>query len=65
LATSWIRRQTWAIDQYRLDVQIVTWRSSDAVKVPLAALFRCAEQWCTFVVDGGRAAGPHANRTPS
>jgi HlyD family secretion protein len=42
-------------DQYRLDVQIVTWRSSDAVKVPLAALCRCAEQWCVFVVDEGRA----------
>jgi HlyD family secretion protein len=38
-------------DGYRVNAKIVVW-SADAVnKVPASALFRCAEEWCAFVVE--------------
>lgn len=42
-------------DQYRLDIRIVTWRTGNAVRAPLSALFRCGNDWCAFYVEGGRA----------
>lgn len=42
-------------DGYRVNAKIVVW-SADAVnKVPASALFRCAEEWCAFVVEKGVA----------
>ncbi|PSB06367.1 efflux transporter periplasmic adaptor subunit [filamentous cyanobacterium CCP2] len=42
-------------DAYRVDVRIVVWENDDVLKVPLSALFRCQQDWCTFVVEGDRA----------
>lgn len=41
-------------DQYRLDVRIVTWKGA-ALRVPMGSLFRCAEAWCAYKVEGGKA----------
>jgi HlyD family secretion protein len=42
-------------DAYRVDVRIVTWESTDVLKVPTSALFRDGEQWAVFAVREGRA----------
>lgn len=42
-------------DAYRLDVRIITWQAPNATIIPLGAVFRCGEDWCTFVVRNGRA----------
>ncbi len=42
-------------DGYRITARIVVWQAEQVLKVPVSALFRCAEAWCVFVVDGGRA----------
>ena len=40
---------------YRLEARIVVWEGKDVLSVPGSALFRCAQSWCAFVVDGRRA----------
>jgi HlyD family secretion protein len=42
-------------DAYRVDARIVVHRQVDAVKVPVAALFRDNAEWAVFVVSEGRA----------
>lgn len=42
-------------DGYRVNAHIVVWAADDVLKVPASALFRCAEAWCTFAVENGRA----------
>lgn len=42
-------------DGFRVDAQVVTFRSPAAVKVPVAALFRNGAQWCVFVIEANRA----------
>lgn len=42
-------------DAYRVDARIVVHRETDAVKVPVAALFRDDAEWAVFVVSEGRA----------
>jgi HlyD family secretion protein len=42
-------------DGYRVDAHIVVDRREGALMVPNAALFRRADSWAVFVVDGGRA----------
>jgi len=42
-------------DAYRVDARIVVHREADAVKVPVAALFRDNAEWAVFAVAGGRA----------
>lgn len=42
-------------DGYRVNARIVVWAADQVNKVPASALFRCAETWCTFVVENGRA----------
>jgi len=42
-------------DGYRVNAHIVVWAADQVNKVPASALFRCAEAWCTFVVENGRA----------
>jgi len=42
-------------DGYRVNAHIVVWSAEQVNKVPASALFRCAEAWCTFVVENGRA----------
>ena len=42
-------------DGFRVDASIVTFRASEAVKVPIGALFRDGPQWSVFVVQGNRA----------
>ena len=40
---------------YRVNAQIVIWRSERATKVPESALFRCGDgAWCAFVIEGAR-----------
>jgi HlyD family secretion protein len=68
-------KEAWAAlgDAYRVEVRIVLWESSDALKVPTSALFRDGEDWAVYVVDGDRArktiiqiahqAGPEAEVT--
>ena len=41
---------------YRVNAQIVIWRSERATKVPESALCRCGDgAWCAFVIEGARA----------
>ncbi len=42
-------------DAYRVDVQIIVWEGKNVLQVPLSALFRCNQAWCTFVVKDGKA----------
>lgn len=42
-------------DGYRVNAHIVVWAANEVTKVPASALFRCAEAWCTFAVENGRA----------
>ena len=38
-------------DGYRVNARIVIWSADAVSKVPASALFRCAEDWCAFVVE--------------
>jgi len=40
---------------FRVEVQVVTWASDNAVTVPAGALFRQGTDWAVFTVDGGTA----------
>ncbi len=40
---------------YRVETRIVTWKRSDALRIPLSALFRDGDRWSTFVNANGRA----------
>jgi HlyD family secretion protein len=42
-------------DGYRVNAHIIVWEADDVTKVPASALFRCAEAWCAFAVENGRA----------
>jgi HlyD family secretion protein len=42
-------------DAYKVDAKIVTWASSNVVRVPLSALFRIGEDWYVFVVRNDQA----------
>jgi HlyD family secretion protein len=42
-------------DAYRVDARIVIHSADDALKVPVAALFRDGKDWAVFVADGGVA----------
>jgi HlyD family secretion protein len=42
-------------DGYRVNAHIVVWSGDNVIKVPASALFRCAEAWCVFAVENGRA----------
>ena len=43
-------------DGFRVEARIVTFVTNEAVKVPLAALFREGNGWAVFVAEGERAA---------
>lgn len=40
---------------YQVDVRVVLWEDSNALKVPLTALFRDGDDWALFVQENGRA----------
>jgi HlyD family secretion protein len=42
-------------DGYRVEARIVVWEAEEVLKVPVSALFRCADAWCAFVVAANRA----------
>ena len=42
-------------DGFRVNARIVVWQTAEAVRAPLAALFRNGVTWQTFVVRSGRA----------
>jgi HlyD family secretion protein len=42
-------------DGYRIESSIVVWSAERALIVPAAALFRAADGWRVFVLNGGRA----------
>lgn len=42
-------------DGYRVNAHIVVWAADEVNRTPASALFRCAEAWCAFVVEDGRA----------
>lgn len=42
-------------DQFRLDVEVVTWEAPSVRQVPASALVRTAKGWAVFVVEDGRA----------
>lgn len=42
-------------DGYRVEGEIVVWRSPNAVQVPVSALFRIGTDWNVFVVENNRA----------
>jgi HlyD family secretion protein len=50
-------REQWSTlgDGYRVEAQIVTMSESEAVKVPVSALFRDGETWWVYVTANGRA----------
>jgi HlyD family secretion protein len=49
--------ETWASlgHDYRVVVHVTTWSASDALTVPVSALFRNGDQWAVFAEDSGRA----------
>ena len=46
-------------DAYRVEARIITWEGREALRVPIAALFRCGTDWCAFADEGGRAREKH------
>jgi len=46
-------------DAYRVEARIVTWRGTDVLRVPSAALYRCGGDWCVFALEKGRARERH------
>ena len=42
-------------DQFRVEARIVTWETSDTLKVPAGAVFRRHDQWEALVLETGRA----------
>ena len=42
-------------DGYRIEARIVTWESTDVLKVPTGALIRSGDQWAVYAVIDGRA----------
>jgi HlyD family secretion protein len=42
-------------DGFRVTARIVTWQAEKVLKVSASALFRCANAWCVFVIEDGRA----------
>jgi HlyD family secretion protein len=54
-------REEWArlAHGFQVDVRIVLTEQSDALKVPLTALFRDGVEWAVFVLAGGRAESRH------
>ncbi len=42
-------------DAYRVEIRVVTWETSDTLKVPTGSLFRTGDDWTVFVVNGGLA----------
>jgi HlyD family secretion protein len=42
-------------DGFRVEAEIVTYRAENALKAPVAALFRDGDGWAVFVVEGLRA----------
>lgn len=40
---------------YQVDVRVILWQDSDALNVPLTALFRNGQDWAIFVEEGGIA----------
>ena len=42
-------------DGFRVEAHIVTFRAEEALKAPVAALFRDGDGWAVFVLDGERA----------
>jgi HlyD family secretion protein len=42
-------------DAYRVEARIITWESSNTLKVPSGALFRRQNAWAVFKVVSGRA----------
>ena len=41
-------------DGYRVEARIVVWEAKEVLAIPLSALFRCEQAWCTFVVEEGK-----------
>ena len=46
-------------EAYRVEARIVTWQSPKVDRVPAAALYRCADEWCVFTIEAGRARERH------
>ena len=42
-------------DGYRVEIRVVTWETSETLKVPTGSLFRTGDDWTVFVVSGGLA----------
>ena len=42
-------------DGYRIESRIVIWADDNVLQVPISALYRCAQDWCVFVVEKDRA----------
>ncbi|MBL8384142.1 MAG: efflux RND transporter periplasmic adaptor subunit [Burkholderiales bacterium] len=42
-------------DGFRVTARIVTWSADGVLKAPAAALFRCADGWCVYAIEDGRA----------
>lgn len=42
-------------DNFRVEARIVVWEEPEVLTIPTSALFRSADDWCVFVVEGGRA----------
>ena len=40
---------------YRVEVAALTWEADDVVQLPVAALFRDADEWAVFRIEDGRA----------
>jgi HlyD family secretion protein len=49
------RRPESLTDGYRVEGRIVIWERTDALKLPVSALFRAEGKWTVFAVEHGRA----------
>jgi HlyD family secretion protein len=42
-------------DGFRVELKVVLWEGEDVLQVPTGSLFRNADEWVVFAVEGGRA----------
>lgn len=42
-------------DGYRVEARIIIWQAEQVLKVPASALFRHAQGWSVFIIEGGKA----------
>jgi HlyD family secretion protein len=42
-------------DAFRVEVHVIAWEKADALRIPVAAMFRRGDAWSAFALEDGRA----------